>query len=139
MPTDLNPLLNRVKKLQKTMEQKLETSPLVRDLKKYAVAQQKMVKKRLNGNSDLKRALDYIEKRRRELDRVTKSLPKDMQTMKKFVAAQRKEFEKVGKQLLNEIGAGDLKAVQKTARSYTGTMKRAGKVRRTKTTRQGSK
>jgi hypothetical protein len=137
MPTDLNPLLNRVKKLQKTMEQKLETSPLVQDLKKYAVAQQRMVKKRLNSNSDLKRALGYIEKQRRELDRVTKNLPKDMQTVKKFVSAQRREFEKVGKQLLKEIAAGDLKAVQKTARSYTGTMKAVRRVK--KVARQGKR
>jgi hypothetical protein len=60
-----------------------------------------------------------------------------MQTVKKFVSAQRREFEKVGKQLLKEIAAGDLKAVQKTARSYTGTMKAVRRVK--KVARQGKR
>lgn len=139
MATDVNVLLNKVKKLQKSLEQKLDQSALVRDLKKYAATQQKVLKKRIDSSSDLKRAIGYIEKRRKELDKVTKNLPKEVATIKKFVAAQRKEFEKVGKQLIKELAAGDLKAVKNTAKKYTGTMKRVGKVKIAKAARRGGK
>ena len=58
MAADVKMLLNRVKKLQKSLEQKLEESALVRDLKKYAFSQQKVLKRRFESNADLKRAID---------------------------------------------------------------------------------
>lgn len=127
MATDMNMFMNRVKKLQKNLETKLEQSALVRDLKKYAMAKQKVIKRQIDSNADVKRALSYIEKRRKELDKVTRNLPKDVATVKKFVAAQRKEFEKASKQLIKELRAGDLEAAKKTAKRYGGTVKSASK------------
>lgn len=133
MATDLNSVLDNVRKLQKNLEEKLNRSMLVRDLKKYAVAQQKVLKKKINNNADLKRVMGYLEKRRVELDKVTKNLPRELQDLKKYVLAQRKELEKAGRQLLNEISKGNFSNVKKTARTapkrYSGAMKKVGKKR----------
>lgn len=107
MAADFNSLVLKVRRLQGMVEDKLEQSSLVRDLKKYAQAQQKVLKKRINSNSDLKRMLGYIEKRRRDLDKVAKNLPKEVATMKKYVAAQRSELEKMGKRLIKDLAAAN--------------------------------
>lgn len=121
MASDLNNLLNRVRDLQTMLEAKLEESVLMRDLKKYAASQQKVLKKKINSSADIKKVVTYVEKQRKHLDKVAKNLPKEVATVGKFVKAQRKEFEKLGKKLIQELSTGDLKAASATARRATTT------------------
>lgn len=125
MANDLNNLISKVRKLQTMLEAKLDESLLVRDLKKYAATQQKVLKKKINSNADIKRVVSYVEKRRKDLDKVAKNLPKEVATMGKFVAAQKKEFEKLGKKLLQELSSKNMAASKGSVRKAAAKRTRA--------------
>jgi len=100
---EMKNLVTKVKQLQRNFERKLDSNLSWAEAKRFATNRGKGLARQVNNNKDVKNVMAYVEQRRKQLERVSKQLPKEVRQMKTFVNQQKKELEKIGGQLVRGL------------------------------------
>jgi hypothetical protein len=90
---EFNKLVGRVKDAQSKLQTLLKDQDLVEQARKYAEQQRKEVKKLISG--DVARVKTFIERERKELERLQKQIPGELKKISSFLQSQRTELEKL--------------------------------------------
>lgn len=106
---DQKMVTKKVKKLQKQILNKVNKSPIFKEVQSFAKAKSKVLKKRAKTNADLQRLLAFVDARSKEIDQIAKTLPKELKALEKYAKAQRSELEKIGDSIMNRIVANTKK------------------------------
>lgn len=107
--------------MEEKLKTNLESGVLFQELKKMANGRAKGFKQKVKSSGDVKRLIHFIEKRKKEVERLKVEIPRDVKTVRSFLHTQRKELEKIGNQIVREV---------KTDGLNRGTLKSAvGKIR----------
>src|SRR4051812_30060237 len=93
MNDDLKKVVGRVKAAQKSLQTFFKSQDWVEEARKYAERQGKEVRKLFS--SDLTKVKSFLEKERRELERLQKQLPGEVEKLRSFVQGQRRELKKL--------------------------------------------
>ena len=97
MKSEIKKVVGRVKEAQGRLQMALQDRTWIEEARKYADKQGKDVRKLLAGDVDKVRA--FIERERKELERLQKQIPGEVKKLKKFFDQQKKELEKLLKKL----------------------------------------
>ncbi len=89
--TELHKVVKKAKVAQEKLQTILKDKSWIEDARKYAEKQGKEVKKLLANDVD--RVLSFLEKQSKELEKIQKQIPAEVKKLKKYVHAQRKEFD----------------------------------------------
>lgn len=105
---DINSEVKKVVKQVKTAQAKLQAAlkdkTWVEDARKYAERQGKEVRKLLEA--DVTKVVAFVERERKELEKIQKQIPGEVKKLRKFVNGQRKELER----LLTSLRKGKARA-----------------------------
>lgn len=104
----------KLHKLQKNLKMKVESTALYNE-----------VKKKVKTSSDVKKVVAIVEQRKKQIERIAKNLPKEVNTVKNFLESQRKELEKLGTGLLAKAQKAQGKAVHAKVAKPKTTAKKA--------------
>ncbi len=88
--SELHKVLGKVKNAQNKLHEVLSHQPVLDEARKYAKHQSKEVKKLFAG--DVTKILQFVEKEKKQLERLSGSLPEEIKKVKAFVSAQKKEL-----------------------------------------------
>jgi hypothetical protein len=91
--SEIKKVVTRVKAAQTQLQEVLKSQDWVDEARKYAERQGKEVKKILTD--DVGKMKTFLERERKELERIQKQIPGEVDKLRKFIAGQRKEFEKL--------------------------------------------
>ena len=122
--SQLKKVVGRVKAAQVQLQGLLRNKTWVEDARKYAERQGKEVKKLLTA--DAGKVKIFLERERKELERLQKQIPGEVKKLKKYVNLQRKEFEKL------------LSSVRKTSKA-NGSVKKKSTSKKKSTNGSGKK
>ena len=123
MRIDLNNVVAKLGKLEKTLRQKIESGVLVKEVKHYADVKSKLLKQKVNTNKDLKKVVALVEQRKKQIEKVAKEFPRDVKVVRSYVQSQRKELKKISSKLLSTVKAAQAKSA--TAGKAKTTTKKA--------------
>ncbi len=93
MNSEIKKVISKVKDAQVKLQGVLKNQDWVEEARKYAERQGTEVKKLIA--TDLDKVKVFIEKERKELERIQKQIPGEVKKLKVFVTSQRKELEKL--------------------------------------------
>jgi hypothetical protein len=110
---DIKKVISKVKAAQSKLQGVLKNQDWVEEARKYAERQGTEVKKLLS--SDLDKVKIFLEKERKELERIQKQIPGEVKKLKGFVSSQRKELER----LLTSLRKAKVSAATKTKKKTT--------------------
>ena len=130
---DMNRWVRKVKEAQDQIKTLVGQGNWMDEARKYADRQSKEVKKLLHG--DLEKVRTFVVRERRELEKLQKQIPSELARWKKYLDSQRKELEKV---LVTMTGAKKKSRSKGSARS-AGKAKTGAKVAKAKVDGSGSK
>jgi hypothetical protein len=121
--------LNKFKEVVGTLKTKqkqlkgLMSKETLQEAKKYAEASKQELQ-RLIKTTDVKKVKSILEKEAKEIQKLQKAVPQELAKFAKFVETQRKEFEKILKNV-NALEAAEF--IQKNVRGKRGGKKSAKK------------
>ena len=101
------------------------SKPLLKQLRSYAEVQSKELQKQLGSSQDVKRVLNAVEKRRKDVEKLARNLPKEVKVVRSYLQTQVKELEKLAN---NIVKNGSAKARPAPVKAKTS-KKRATKKR----------
>ncbi len=110
--TEVKKVVNRVKDVRTKLLTKINDQTWIDDAKKYADKQKQEVKKIINAEN-LAKVKGFIDKERKELEKLQKQLPNEVKKLRSFVQTQRKELEKLLRRV--KAGKGIRKAKKKSS------------------------
>jgi len=113
--------LNKVRTTQAQLKSLIQDGGWMEDARHYLERQGKEVQKLIN--SDLAKVKTFVERERRELERLQKQIPGEVTRWKKYLASQRKELEKVLAGVRGASGAKKSKKVRKSSKKKTASKK----------------
>ncbi|OFZ17913.1 MAG: hypothetical protein A2X94_12800 [Bdellovibrionales bacterium GWB1_55_8] len=96
--TELKKIVDQLKSAQVKFQTLLNNQDWVDEARKYAERQGKEVKKLISA--DVSRVKTFLERERKELEKMQKQIPGEVKKLRQFAKTQKKEFER----LLNRIG-----------------------------------
>lgn len=123
-------VVSKLNKLEKTLRNKVESGALFNEVKQFADSKSKILRQRVKTNKDLKKVIGIVEQRRRQIEKVARVLPKEVQVVRSYIKTQKKELEKLGERLvkvMNErksAGVAKKTTTRKKATRKTTTKKR---------------
>jgi hypothetical protein len=97
MNSEVAKVVEGAKKAQAKLHTALKKQDWIEEARKYAEGQRKEVKKLISG--DMAKVKTFLEKERKQLEKIQSSLPVEVKKLRGFVLTQRKEFEKLLKNL----------------------------------------
>lgn len=108
-------IVNQLKTAQKKFQDAMKNKTLIEDVRKYADRQSRDVRKLLTA--DIQRVKTFVEREKKELDRLQKQMPNEIKKLKRYLAMQRRDLER----LLNKARTGAKKKAtkKKTAKKKT--------------------
>jgi len=109
---DLKKLLARVRTTRARLKGLVQDGGWMEDARQYLERQGGEFQKLIN--SDLAKVRVFVERERRELERLQKQIPGEVKRWKKYLGSQRKELEKV---LAGVRGATGVKKSRRAAKS----------------------
>jgi hypothetical protein len=110
MNFDVNNVVKRLRKLETTLKNKIESGALYNEVKRYADGQAKSLKRKVKSSKDAKKVLAFIEQRKKQIEKLAADLPGEVKTVRSYVKTQRKELEKLGNELIKKARDGKLNA-----------------------------
>jgi hypothetical protein len=93
MNPELKKIVKGVKDAQSQLQTLLKDRSWMQEARRYAEKQGKEMKKLLAADADKVRT--FVERERKELERIQKQIPGEVEKFRKFVMSQRKELEKL--------------------------------------------
>ncbi len=91
MNSDIKKVLDRVKQAQSQVQTLVKDRAWVASAKKYAERQSKEVKKIIN--SDVAKVKTFLNREKKELERLQKKIPGEVDKIKTFVESQKQELQ----------------------------------------------
>ena len=93
MNAEIKKVVSRVKEVQTQLQGLIKSQDWVEEARKYAERQGKEVKKLFAP--DVEKIMDFLERERKELEKIQKQIPGEVKKFRKFMTMQKKEFEKL--------------------------------------------
>lgn len=139
MNFDVNNVVKKLKKLENTLKNKIESGSLYNEVKAYADDKAQTLRKKVKSSKDAKKLMALIQERKKQIEKIAAELPSEVKTVKNYVKSHRKELEKLGNDLLKKARAGEFNAdtLRSAIRAAT-TKKAAGTSKKTTTTTKKS-
>lgn len=104
------------------------SEPLLKQIRHYAEVQGKELQKQLRGSKDVKRVLNAVQKRRKDVEKLARHLPKEVKVVRSYLETQVKELEKLANNLVkNAAKAKSAGAAKTSTRKAATTKKRTAK------------
>ncbi len=126
MNADLRKVFSRVKDAQAQLQNILKDNNWVEDARKYAERQGKEVKKLIKA--DVTKMKTFLERERKELEKIQKQLPNEVEKFRTFVNGQKKEFERLLENMRKKNFVAPKRATKskkKASTSKTGAKKKS--------------
>lgn len=124
---NLKDVVTRIQKVEKDLKARIESGELQKQVKSFTKAQAKALRAKVENSQDLKRAINVVEARKKQVERMAKVLPKEVQMVRSYIVSQRTELKKLGDRLvktMNEAGkAKKAPAARKTTKKKATTKK----------------
>lgn len=98
---EMKKVVNKVKDVRSKIVTKINDQSWIDDARKYAEKQKAEVRKVINAEN-IAKVKSFVDKEKRELERLHKQIPSEIKKLRSFVQSQRKEVEK----LLRRVKAG---------------------------------
>lgn len=127
MNADLKKMLENVRSAQAKLQDFVKNQDWVDEARKYAERQGAEVKKVLS--SDVNKVKSFLEKEKKELERLQKQIPGEVKKLRGLVKNQTKDFEKFLNTLRKNGAVGGKKA--KSKKASTGPRKKAASSKKT--------
>lgn len=138
MNFDVNNVVKKLKKLENTLKNKIESGSLYNEVRRFADGQAHILRKKVNSSKDAKKLMKVIQERKKQIEKIANDLPREAKVVKAYVKSQRKELEKLGNDLLKKARSGELNSntIRSAIRAATtkkaaGTKKRATSAKKT--------
>lgn len=93
LQSEMKKVISKVKEAQKQFQELVDKKNWVEEARKYAQKRSVEVKKLIT--TDVKKVRVFLEKEKKELEKIQKKVPGEIKKVKEFVESQRKEFEKL--------------------------------------------
>ncbi len=147
MNFDVKNVVKKISKLEATLKNKIESGVLFDEVKRFADGQTKVLRQRVKSSKDAKKVIAFIEKRKKQIEKIAADLPGEVKVMRSYILTQRRELEKLGNDLLKKAKEGKLDAETLRTAIRKATTKKAAprrrssvkKVKKTKTSRKMSR
>lgn len=136
MNFDVNNVVKKLRKLETTLKTKIESGALYSEVRRYADGKAKNLRQKVKGSKDAKKLLAFIDQRKKQIEKIARDLPGEVQSVKAYVKSHRKELEKLGNQLIKDARAGKINAtsLRSAIRAATGKRASGTKAKATKKT-----
>lgn len=126
---EMRKLVSQLRSAQDRFQSAVKNGSVLEEARKVAERQKKDVRKLLGKDFD--RVMNFIEKERKELDRLQKRLPGEVAKLKKYVQNSRQEFERILKRAKKTAKKADAPtggaSSSKTAKKKPAARKKAKK------------
>lgn len=123
--TEIKKVVSRVKTAQAQLQTLVKSQDWVDEARKYADRQRREVRKLLNGDVTLVK--NFLERERKELEKIQKRIPGEVDKFRKFVKVQRKELEKLLQTVRKASANGNGRAkTRSTGKKKAGGAKKRG-------------
>ncbi len=140
MNFDVNNVVKKLKKLENTLKNKIESGSLYNEVMAYADDKAQTLRKKVKSSKDAKKLMALIQERKKQIEKIAAELPGEVKTVRNYVKSQRKELEKLGNELLKKARSGEFNAdTLRTAIRAATTKKAAGTSKKTTKKRAKSK
>ncbi len=117
---NLKDVVTRIQKVEKDLKARIESGELQKQVKSFTKAQAKALRAKVENSQDLKRAINVVEARKKQVERMAKVLPKEVQMVRSYIVSQRSELKKLGDRLVKTMNeAGKAKKAPAAARKTT--------------------
>ena len=93
LQNELKKVISKVKEAQKQFKTLVDEKDWVEEARRYAERRSVEVKKLIH--TDVKKVRSFLEKERKELEKIQKKVPGEIKKVRAFMETQRKEFEKL--------------------------------------------
>mgnify|MGYP003344624337 CR=1 FL=1 len=110
MNFDVNNVVKKLKKLETTLKNKIESGSLYHEVKRFANGQAQTLRQKVKSSKDAKKLMAIVQERKKQIEKIAAELPGEVKTVRQYVKSQRKELEKLGNELLKKARAGELNA-----------------------------
>jgi nickel-dependent lactate racemase len=94
---EVQKVISQVKSAQKQFETAIKEGAWIAEAKKFAEKRGVQVQKTFS--TDLKKVKAFVQKEKKELQKIQKQVPAEVKKLKKFVAIQQKELQKLLREL----------------------------------------
>ena len=131
MKFDVNAVVKKLGRLEGTLKKKIESGVLFTEARRYADAQVKTLRQKVKTSKDAKKVLDFIEKRKKEIEKVAADLPGEVKTVRSYIDAQSKALEKIANEVIKKAREGKIDADSIRSAIRTATTKKAAPHRAT--------
>ena len=116
MNREVQKLLKQLKATQKKFQSSIQAKNWMEEARRYAEVQKKEVSKLLS--SDAKKVKTFLEREKKELDRIQKKIPAEVKKWQSYVNSQKKEAEKLLKKV-KRLAKTNLKTTTKKKKKTT--------------------
>lgn len=130
MRLEAKSILKKLGKLEQALVKKVESGTLLNEARKFADAKSKLVKQRLKSSKDAKKLAAFVQKRKKDVEKLAANLPRETQMIRAYVKTQSKELEKLANDLLKQAKEGKLNATSFKAAIRAATTKKAAPKKR---------
>lgn len=110
MKLDVKSVVKKLGKLEANLKSRIESGALYNEVKRFADGQAKKFSQRVRTSQDTKKVIQFVEQRRKQVEKIAADLPREVKAVRTYVQAQRKELEKLGKELVKNAREGKINA-----------------------------
>jgi hypothetical protein len=110
MNFDVNNVVKKLKKLEATLKTKIESGELYTEVRRYADGKAQKLRQKVKSSKDARKLMSIIEQRKKQIEKIAAELPGEVKVVRTYVKSQRKELEKLGKDLLRKARNGEFNA-----------------------------
>lgn len=134
MNFDVNNVVKKLKKLESTLKTKIENGTLYNEVRRFADGKAAKLRQKVKSNNDAKKLMAAVQQRKKQIEKIAAELPGEVKAVKNYVKAQRKELEKLGKDLIKKAKAGEFNADTVRSAIRAATTKKAASTSKKKST-----
>ena len=138
MNFDVNNVVKKLKKLESTLKTKIENGTLYNEVRRFADGKAAKLRQKVKSSNDAKKLIAAVHERKKQIEKIAAELPGEVKAVRNYVKAQRKELEKLGKDLIKKAKAGEFNAdtVRSAIRAATTKKAASGGTSKKKSTKK---
>ncbi len=110
MNFDVNNVVKKLKKLESTLKNKIESGSLYNEVKRYADGKAQDLRQKVKSSKDAKKLISVIQQRKKQIEKIASELPGEVKIVRNYVKSQRKELKKLGNDLIRKARSGEFNA-----------------------------
>ncbi|NUM89346.1 MAG: hypothetical protein HUU37_09095 [Bdellovibrionales bacterium] len=123
---NLKDVVARIQRVEKNLKARLESGELQKQVKSFTKTQAKALRAKVENSRDLQRAISMVDARKKQVERMAKALPKEVQMVRSYIMNQRSELKKLGDRLVKTMNeAGKASKAKKAPAARRTTKKKA--------------